>query len=237
MNTVILMAGSSNEFFKDGSKFPKFLYEINGKPLVEHVYNNLKSLNSNFIFVINAEDAQKWHLNKVIELIDPSAKVITINNETQGAACSALYAIDHISNDEELVLTNGDQIINADLNNIINDLKLYDAGTVVFESIHPRWSYVKTDENNHVIEASEKKPISKQATAGIYYYKKGKDFIESASSMIKKDTHTNGQFYICPTFNELILNNKTVGASRINREHYHSLTSVKAIEEYSKELI
>lgn len=44
-----------------------------------------------------------------------------------------------------------------DLNEVISELSLNDAGVLSFESVHPRWAYVKCDENNFVLEAFEKK--------------------------------------------------------------------------------
>ena len=47
----------------------------------------------------------------------------------------------------------------------------YSAGTVIFKSVHPRWSYVKLDSKKNVVEAAEKVPISNNATAGTYFFK------------------------------------------------------------------
>jgi len=49
-----------------------------------------------------------------------------------------------------------------------------DAGTIVFDSVHPRWSFVKTNEKGLVIEAAEKRPPSRNATAGFYHFNKVK---------------------------------------------------------------
>ena len=38
---------------------------------------------------------------------------------------------------------------------------------------------------------AEKKPISNIATVGIYYFKKGKYFVEAAEQMIGKNIRTN----------------------------------------------
>nr|WP_252386603.1 hypothetical protein [Campylobacter jejuni] len=43
-----------------------------------------------------------------------------------------------------------------DLNEVISELSLNDAGVLSFESVHPRWAYVKCDENHFVLEAFEK---------------------------------------------------------------------------------
>ena len=50
----------------------------------------------------------------------------------------------------------------------------------------------------------DKKPISNNATVGIYWWKKGSDNVKYAEQMIKKNIRTNNEFYVCPVFNESI---------------------------------
>ena len=110
----------------------------------------------------------------------------------------------------------------------------FDGGIVTFEDVHPRWSYVKVDSESHVIEAAEKRPISKHATAGFYYFKRGSDFVESAENMILKDVAINNNYYICPAFNEMILKQKTIGIYEIKKSDYFNFKEQKGIEEYEK---
>ena len=80
-----------------------------------------------------------------------------------------------------------------------------DGGIVAFDSTHPMYSFIKMDESTgFVVECAEKKPISRNATAGVYFFKKGKDFVQGANEMIRKGIKTNDQYYICPVYNELI---------------------------------
>ena len=85
-----------------------------------------------------------------------------------------------------------------------------DGAILTFQSTHPKWSYAKLDENNFVIEVAEKKPISTNATAGLYYWKKGSDYVKYAKQMINKNIRVNNEFYICPVYNEAILDNKKI---------------------------
>jgi dTDP-glucose pyrophosphorylase len=79
-----------------------------------------------------------------------------------------------------------------------------DGGILSFTSTHPKWSYAKTDENNYVTEVAEKKPISNCATVGVYYWKKGSDYVKYAEQMIDKDIRTKNEFYVCQAFNEAV---------------------------------
>ena len=46
------------------------------------------------------------------------------------------------------------------INSLIYVISSCDAGVITFESVHPRWSYVRLDSENRVTETAEKRPIS-----------------------------------------------------------------------------
>ena len=242
MNVLILMSGSSKSFKEAGYIYPKNLVEVAGKPLVQHVMEpllSLKSIGANFICAVKEDENRKHHTGKVLRLIESDIKVLEIPEETSGAACSALLAIDFINNDEPLLITNGDQILeNVDLPGTIQQFQSQnlDAGVLVFEDVHPRWSFVKCNDAGLVIEAAEKRPISKFATAGSYYYRAGKLFVKAAMEMIKKDAHVNELFYICPTLNELILDQKRIGTCKISRSSYRSLAAPSDVKAYASNM-
>ena len=116
-------------------------------------------------------------------------------------------------------------------------MKDADAGVVVFKAVHPRWSFVQCDESGYVVESAEKKPISNLATAGVYYYKKADSFIEAAKRMILKGSHVNNIYYVCPVFNEMILDGKKIVVSEIEHTEYHSLSTPNLVSKYEEYLI
>jgi len=239
MNILVLLAGNSAEFFNKGYLYPKYLTEIQGKPLVEYVIKSYEALkNSNFIFTVLKEDCDRFHLNNVINLLIPEAKIINIEEVTKGAACTALLAIEDINNDKPLLIVNGDQILDVNFARVMDSFNQQnlDGGIITFDSVHPRWSYVRLDENNFVIEAAEKRPISKHATAGVYYFRKGSDFVDSAMNMIEKDANINNLYYVCPSYNEMILKQQNIGIYNINREQYISVATPEDISNFIKYL-
>ena len=240
MNIVVLMAGD-NELFKGGVyNFPKPLVEIDNKPMAQHVVDNIKPLierGDKVIFITRKEDSEKYYLNNTLQLLVPSAVVVPVSGDTSGAAITALLAVEEINGNDSLLVINGDQIIEKDLPELLNKMEDSDAGVVVFRSVHPRWSFVRCDQDGFVVEAAEKKPISNLATAGFYYYKKAHDFIESAKRMILKGSDVGGVYYVCPVFNEMILDNKKITTAEIKSSEYHSLSSPKMISTYENYLL
>jgi len=110
--------------------------------------------------------------------------------------------------------------------------KNIDAGVVCFDSIHPKWSYVRLNEKNKIVETAEKRPISRNAIAGFYYFKKGSYFINASMISIKKDASVNGLFFIAPVINELVLQGMNLEAIKIDEGKYHSFYSPQKIKEY-----
>jgi len=108
---------------------------------------------------------------------------------------------------------------------------------VTFESVHPRWSYVRLDKEQYVVETAEKHPISRNAIAGLYYFRHGSDFIEAAMRSIQKDSSIKGNFYIAPTLNELILQGKKIRVAKIDALRYHTFYTSQKIKEYESQML
>jgi dTDP-glucose pyrophosphorylase len=237
MNVLVLMAGRDDAFREAGYLYPKNLTEIAGRPLVEHVTEALQPLRkvgAQFHFLVRADENRRFHTGDVLKLLVPDATILEVHEPTAGAACTALLAIEHIASETPLLICNGDQVIHADLPAMIDDFtaRRLDGGIAVFEAVHPRWSYVRLDAGELVVETAEKRPISKNATAGLYWFAQGSEFVQAAMAMIKKDAHVEGVFYLCPAYNELILRQKRIGIHRIERSTYRSLASPRNITEY-----
>jgi dTDP-glucose pyrophosphorylase len=238
INVLILMSGSSMAFKESGYAFPKNLVELGGAPLVQKVLEHLAPLDAfgaRYLCVLRHDENSKHHTGAVIHLVNAAVTLVELHADTSGAACSALLAVEHVNNDMPLVIVNGDQILDADLPAIIRDFQArkLDGGIAVFEDLHPRWSFVKCNEAGLVVETAEKRPISRLATAGFYYFSRGSDFVLAATEMIKKDAQVNGLFYICPSFNELILRQRRIGVHKIPRKAYHSLATPADTQTYN----
>ena len=54
--------------------------------------------------------------------------------------------------------------------------------------------------------------------------------------MIMKDAHHNGAFYICPCYNEMILQQGKIGIHRIPRNSYISLATPQGLHAYEEQL-
>jgi HAD superfamily hydrolase (TIGR01509 family) len=217
VNILIPMAGFGSRFEDAGYTFPKPLIEIFGKPMIQLVVENL-NIDANYIYVVRKDHYDKYNLKNLLNLITPNCKIIQVDKVTKGAACTTLLAKDYINTCDPLIIANSDQIVEwnpADFYYKMIETKA-DGGILTFTGIHSKWSFAKLDNNENVIEVAEKNPISNIATAGIYYFKKGSDYVKYAEQMINKNIRTNREFYLCPVFNEFILDNKKIKTYHIN---------------------
>ena len=211
MNVLIPMAGAGSRFEKAGYTFPKPLIEVNGKPMIQVVTENL-NIDAKHTYIVQKSHYEKYHLKYLLDLISPGCNIVQVDGLTEGAACTTLLAKKFIDNDEPLLIANSDQYVEWDSNEFMYSMTAdnIDGGILTFESTHPKWSYAKLDENGFVSEVAEKKPISNIASVGIYYWKRGSDYVKYSESMIEKNIRFNGEFYVCPVYNQAIEDDKKI---------------------------
>tara|TARA_R110000824_G_scaffold125429_6_gene284549 strand:+ start:517 stop:1884 length:1368 start_codon:yes stop_codon:yes gene_type:complete len=211
MNVLIPMAGAGSRFQKAGYTFPKPLIEVNGKPMIQVVVENL-NIDAKHIFVVQKEHYEQYNLKHLLGLISPGCEIVQVDGMTEGAACTTLLAKEFIDNDEPLLYANSDQFLDWNSNEFMYSMIAdeVDGGMLTFTATHPKWSFAKLDDDGFVTEVAEKKPISDVATTGIYYWKHGSDYVKYAEQMIDSNTRVNNEFYVCPVFNEAINDGKKI---------------------------
>lgn len=211
LNVIVPMAGQGKRFKDKGFTLPKPLIDINGKPMIQTVIDNL-NIDANFIFIVQKEHYEKYNLGTYLEMMVPGCTIVQTDGLTEGAACTALLAKDFINNDSQLLIANSDQFVVWDscdfmYSMICSDV---DGGILTFKANDPKWSYAKCNEDGLVTEVAEKQVISNDATVGIYWWANGSDFVKYAEQMIQKDIRFRNEYYICPVYNQAIEDNKKV---------------------------
>jgi len=235
MRYLIPLAANDDLFPREEFHFPKPLIEINNVPMIALAIRFIKQndADAEFIFVVNRADCAEFSLDSTLELSAGSGTVVVqLTSPTKGALCSCLMAVNYINDDKPLTIVNGDQIIEANLLDIQKRFQTHDAsaGVVAFESVHPRWSYIRTDDQGHVTEAAEKRVISRKAIAGLYYFKKGAEFVMAGQKTILDGSSVNGKYYISSTLNQIILTGGKVTYQEIDADAYHSFYSPQKID-------
>jgi dTDP-glucose pyrophosphorylase len=222
LNIVIPMAGRGSRFQKEGYTLPKPLIPVLGKPMIQVVINNLRpKVAHRFIFICLQEHLEKYQVaEKLKAWAGAGTEIVTVDQVTEGAACTVLLAKEFINNDEPLMIANSDQWVDTDINDYLETMNHENADGLIMTmwANDPKWSFVRFNEKHEIIEVVEKEVVSNEATVGIYNYKHGKDFVRAAEQMIAKNYRVNGEFYVAPVYNELIREGKKIIIYNIGKE-------------------
>lgn len=201
---------------------PADLRTIDGKPWLEYVMDTLPPPEyGHFIFTVPESCQRMLFLGELIRLHRPEAEVRIVPDGAKGPACAVLMASENLAN-EELCIVPGNQFLRCDLWEVLEGLRRSpaDVGAVIFDSLHPRWPHIQLDDDGKVMEVSETSLLSRSALAGIFYFRRGADFLRAVEQVIRKDNHVQGKFGLAPTLNELVLAGKQISCRTIASEEF-----------------
>lgn len=238
MNVLILAAGETR-LPTASTPYPTWLSEIDGKVLLEHQIRALVSRDDDrLVLAFRHSDIRRWHVDDIARQIFPRAEVVGIKGTTAGAACTALLTLGAIDLEKELIVASATDHLDIDMSEAVSTFRSAgaDAGVVTFDALHPRYAFVRKDAQGFVTEAAEKRPISRSASAGLYWYRKASDFFDSIQRMVLKDAHVDGVFYISPSLNELVLAGKRIASIDIPADAYHPIKDQKQFDTMEHQL-
>lgn len=221
LNIVLPIAGRGSRFSAAGYAQPKPLIPVHGIPMIEVVVNNLRpACPHRFIFLSLREHLDKWRMAEVLVRVAPDSRIVPVDVVTEGAACTVLLAGPFIDNDQPLMIANTDQYIAADIDQYIRESAKSgcDGLIMTFTASDPKWSFIRKGPDGCVVEVIEKRVVSDEATVGIYNFRRGSDFVRAAHAMVRGDLRVNGEFYVAPTYNQLIAEGATIRSYRIPPE-------------------
>ena len=208
LQIVVPMAGRGSRFANAGFTIPKPLIPVGGRPMIQWVIENIRPKRAHhFSFICLAEHLEKFpEVPAELKRICPGCNIIPVRAVTEGAACTVLLAREIINSDDPLMIANSDQIVDLNIDDYLaaGDAPGVSGLIMTFWADHPKWSYCRMRADNSVSEVVEKQVVSNEATVGIYNFRHGKDYVRAAETMIAKNLRVNGEFYVAPTYNQLI---------------------------------
>ena len=207
MNIVIPMAGRGSRFKDVGIDTPKPLIPVRGVPMYVWAMRSLPlELATRVIFICLQEHLEELALRNDImtRYADFDPVIVSVDQVTEGQACTVLLAREHINDETPLVIYNADTYCRSRLADGINSRPDADGFMTVFEAEGEKWSFARTDDSGRIIETAEKKRISSLASTGLYHFSKGSDFIRYADEMIAENDRVNNEFYVAPVYNRML---------------------------------
>ena len=132
------------------------------------------------------------------------------------------------------MIANSDQIVDMDIQDYINDSENrgLDGSVLCFEDNDKKWSYARLDSAGMIEEIREKEVISEHATVGIYYFNRGRDFVENAIDMFVRNERVNNEFYVAPVYNYAIEKGGKFGIYSIDKSQMHGTGTPEDLDKY-----
>jgi NDP-sugar pyrophosphorylase family protein len=240
LQIVIPMAGRGSRFASAGYTTPKPLIPLGGRPMIEWVIENIRPQRTHrFIFLCLAEHLTNYpDVPAALRRLCPGCEIVPVATVTEGAACTVLLARKFIESADPLMIANSDQLVELDINEYLAAGDAADvAGLIMtFWSDHPKWSYCRVRPDGTVSEVVEKQVVSNEATVGIYNFREGRDFTRAADAMIAANLRVNNEFYVAPTYNQLIAAGAKVITMKTGRERagMHGVGTPEDLEAFKK---
>ena len=227
MNIVITLAGHSRRFKDAGYDTPKFLIEINGKKMLEHVIEMFDP-NDNFYFILNENqnaalpNIQNW-LKELVSLCN----IIVIPAHEIGPVYSTM-AISDIPDDEPLIVTYCDFIVDWDYSKFKCEVVGYSAGIPSFKGFHPasfgktKYAYMRVNEMMEMTELREKESftidrVNEFASVGIYYFNSWTLYKNSAEELMETGFGNLNEAYVSLLSNIIVKNGGKVKITEVDK--------------------
>jgi len=237
INIVIPAAGRGSRFSDGSWKKPKPFIDVNGRPMLESVIENISPAESHTYLLLNDKHMRE-NIDGILSLDALTQEIIEVSGVTEGTACTVLLAHERINNSTPLMIANSDQIVDFDINDYIDDCfnRELDGSILVFKDRFkdPKWSFARVDAAGLVVEVAEKKAISDLATVGIYLFSDGSKFIDAAQKMISANDRVNNEFYTCPVYNYMIKQGARIGVYEIEAKSMHGIGTPEDLNAYLK---
>ncbi len=235
VNLVVPAAGQGSRFAKQGYAKPKPFIEVQDRPMIELVLDNLDLPDAREILLLRRE-----HLEAEAEVVqrldERGCAIVPVEGLTEGTLCTVLLSRQLIDEDRPLLIANSDQLADFSCEAFVRDCfdRGLDGSILVFRdpAMDPKWSFARLNSDGTVAEVAEKQPISDLATVGIYLFRRGSDFVRAAIDMMAKGERVNGEFYTCPVYNYAIRNGLKIGVYEIPMAAMHGLGTPEDLEAY-----
>jgi len=217
--TLILpMAGKGSRFAKEGYLLPKPLLDVDGKSMIIQAVNCLPECDEN-TFICLSDHIDKFNIYDTIKQNYSNAKIVGIDDTTDGQACTCEIGILVNNIDLEKPI-----LISACDNGVYYDTKKYEE-MVNDESIdvivwsfrnnqssktNPNaYAWLDVDDEGFVKHVSCKNfiyddPLTTHAIIGTMFFRLGRFFYDGLLKNYEENIKTNGEFYVDDVLNQNI---------------------------------
>ena len=211
------MSGMSSRFTNAGYTVPKFMIEVDGKTVIQHIVD-LYPQDSEFVFIINDDHAKNIELCHYLDKLDiDKLSICSVPTHKKGPVYSVNQYGHHIKDDEQVIINYCDFSMDWDYNNFekfVNETEC-DGCVVCYTGFHPHmlgsdnYAFCKVNNDNKILEIREKQPftdnkMSEYASTGTYYFKKGSYVKKYFKKLMDEEIKVNDEYYVSMVYNLLV---------------------------------
>ena len=206
MIIIIPIGGIGKRFKENGYKNPKALINIYGKPIISYLLDNLNTTNIDYIFIPYNKEYQLYRFEDLLIKSYPkiSFRFFCLEHSTRGAAETINIGINNLNEERDIpvLCLDSDNFYTCDIISQWNGKNC----VFSFEDINknPIYSYVKTNENNQIIDIKEKDKISNNACTGAYGFSSINELKRYTSKIIENNITQKSEFYTSGIIKEMI---------------------------------
>ncbi len=232
------MAGMGSRFATIGIFKPKHEIIARDRTLFEWSMLSLSAFFSNrFIFVVRSGFYNRRFIeDKCRNLGVNNIEILELSEVTSGQAASAFLADPLILPSSPIAIFNIDTYI-ASFNINLSSMVLHDGFLPVFTAEGSKWSFIKVDSNNRIVDVVEKVRVSNLATIGFYYFKTWEIFSHYYLNYSELIIMASNESYIAPLYKYMLADGLDIGYSILPTESVHGLGTPEDITSFDPDFL
>ena len=234
INIIIPLGGKGERFNKNGFSSPKPLIKIFDKEMIFYVLDNITIKPQDNIFIIYY-NLHGYAFESIIKSKYPNVYFVELNQQTSGASETiyiGLQQIINITNNKKTILLDCDTFYTQDVTSIFRSI---DKNAVFYNKNidkNPLFSYIKLDDNNNIIEITEKIKISDNANTGIYCFQDIHNLYNYSKKVVLENINFNNECYTSCIIDEMIKDNNDFIGIELLPEFVFNLGTPIQLNEY-----
>ena len=237
---IITMAGLSSRFADAGFAAPKFMLDVQGRPIFDWAMQSLQGFIDGgwgFTFVTrDDEDVLRFVKSRSQMLGIVVDALVPLRETTRGQAESAFIGARaaSCSNSAPLVIFNVDTFVQPGAINV-SEVQGSDGWIPCFPGEGSSWSFVSIDGTGHAREVAEKRRISEWASVGLYGFRSKDLFDDAYLRHIATGASKNEERFVAPLYNVLLADLRRVLVPKLGERDVVALgtpSDVRAVDKH-----
>jgi HAD superfamily hydrolase (TIGR01509 family) len=235
---VLIPLGGTGQRFKHYCSKPKALIEVENKPIIFWLLDNLNLNNVEYVYIPYNKDYEQYQLESSIKerYNNIVFKFLKLPYNTDGSAQTINIALQDIiqskEEDKPIICIDADNFYTTDIITEWNGANKIFTLTDYNLTSTPKYSYIRLNEENTVTMIREKDRISNIACTGAYGFESFKMLYEYTNIIIKNKILVKNEYYLSSVIQTIIDNGVSFLNKTLDNKDYFSLGTPEQVKQY-----